>query len=160
MARARQKGISKPNSGNGRAQALKREARIEADDGYGAWYKQSLLPAVLDAGRDGLSETQIAVYVFDVPRSTMRKMARARPELQRALDKARDLAKAWWESQGQIRLRTPNFNTHLFNKLVSCRFRDDYSDRVTIEGDDDKPIIHKVERVIVRASKTRAQREG
>lgn len=150
MARVRRK----TGKGNSVAAAKARDERVAADeDGYGAWYREELLPEVVDAGRIGMSETEIASYIFDVPRATMRAMAKRHPELQRALDRARDHAKSWWESTARIRLRTPNFNTHLFNKIISCRFRDEYSERVTVEGDADRPLVHKIERVIVKAPK-------
>jgi hypothetical protein len=163
MARAqgkknKQKGIKKQRVGNGHAAAAKREARIAAnEDLYGTWYKPSKLPEIIEMGKQGKTEMQIAAWLFNVPRVTMRSMARRHPELQAALDLSRAHAQAWWEEKGQGNLSRPNFNTHLYNKKVSCRFREDYSDRMTIEGDADKPLVHKIERVIVKAKKERSR---
>jgi len=154
MARAR----PKHNAGNGRSAAEKREARMIADDengGYGRWYDPARLPDVIEAGKRGDSETQIAAWIFNVPRSVLRSMARKRPELQRALDIASAHAEAWWEHEVKISRKTPHFNAHAVKHMMSSRFRATYSDRLTLEGSSDAPLVHKIERVIVKAKRDR-----
>lgn len=116
-------------------------------------YDISMCDVVIEMGKRGSSETSMAVNGCKVARSTMRAWADRHPEFKYALALARDHAKAWWEDTGNIRLRTIGFNTHLYNKIISCRFREDYSERMVVEGDADKPLVHKIERIIVKASK-------
>jgi hypothetical protein len=43
------------------------------------------------------------------------------------------LSQAWFENKGQSGLETPGFNASLWAKQVSCRFRDDYTDKQQTE---------------------------
>jgi len=43
------------------------------------------------------------------------------------------LAQAWFENMGQSGLVMPGFNASLWAKQVSCRFRDDYTDKQQTE---------------------------
>jgi len=55
------------------------------------------------------------------------------PEFLDAITRARDLAQAWFENMGQSGLVMPGFNASLWAKQVSCRFRDDYTDKQQTE---------------------------
>lgn len=157
MARTRRKskGTGKGNS----VEAAKRRAgRPCLGDEV---YNPSMCDAVIAMGKDGASETMMAVHACGVVRSTMRGWANKYPEFKRALGLAREHSKAWWEHTGNIRLRTMGFNTNLYNKIISCRFREDYSERMVVAGDEDAPLVHKIERVVVKAKRSRdAEREG
>ena len=89
---------------------------------------------VIELGRLGKSKAQIAADL-DVARQTLDNWAAVHAEFLDALTRARDLAQAWWEDQGQSGLTTSGFNASLWAKQVSCRFREDYTDRQDIKAD-------------------------
>ena len=66
-------------------------------------------------------------------RQTLHNWANEHPEFLDAITRARDLAQAWFENKGQDGLTTPGFNASLWAKQVSCRFRDDYTDKQQTE---------------------------
>jgi len=86
----------------------------------------------IELGRLGKSHAQIAAD-FDVSRQTLYNWQEAHPEFLDAITRARDLAQAWWEDQGQAGLTMQGFNASLWAKQVSCRFRDDYTEAVKQE---------------------------
>ena len=63
----------------------------------------------------------------------MHNWAGEHPEFLDAITRARDLAQAWFENMGQSGLVMPGFNASLWAKQVSCRFRDDYTDKQQTE---------------------------
>lgn len=87
---------------------------------------------VIELGREGKSHAQIAA-ALDVSRQTLYAWQEAHPEFLDAIMHARDLAQAWFEDKAQIGLTTPGFNASLWAKQVSCRFRDDYTDRQEVK---------------------------
>lgn len=66
-------------------------------------------------------------------RKTLYNWADEHPEFLHAITRARDLSQAWFENKGQDGLTTPGFNASLWAKQVSCRFRDDYTDKQQTE---------------------------
>ena len=90
-------------------------------------YRKEHCATVVELGRLGKSKAQIAA-TLDVARNTLDNWAETHPEFLNALTRAHDLAQAWWEDKGQTGLETPGFNSSLWAKQVSCRFRDDYTD--------------------------------
>lgn len=83
---------------------------------------------MIELGKAGKTWVQIAV-TLGVCRKTLYNMRDNNPEFEQALNFARDLAQAWLEDVGQTGLFTPGFNATLWNKMVSNRFPDDYTDR-------------------------------
>ncbi len=104
-------------------------------------YQPAHCKTALELGRAGKSKAQIAAKL-DVARQTLDNWAEVHPEFLDALTRARDLALAWWEDQGQDGLVLPGFNSSLWAKQVSCRFRDDYTDqsKKEITGADGAPL--------------------
>lgn len=103
---------------------------------------------VVELGRAGKSHAQIAADL-DVARMTLYRWAEAVPEFSDAITRARDLAQAWFEDKGQTGLDTSGFNASLWAKQVSCRFRDDYTDKQQIVADVNATVT-RIERRIVR----------
>ncbi len=101
-------------------------------------------------GAEGASETEMAVLGCGVVRATMRNWAKVHPEFKLALDMANEASLVWWEGKGRRSLRTQGFNTALYNKIISCRFRAEYGDHLKLGGDENNPLtITQVRRVIV-----------
>lgn len=113
-------------------------------------YHPSLCSVVISMAAQGKSEAEWALYGCGVSRSTMKRWATEHPEFCEALDIAYDASLAWWEANGQLHLKRKDFNTQLYSKIVSSRFRREYGEKVTLSGDEDAPLITHVKRVIVK----------
>ena len=85
-------------------------------------------------GKEGRSKAQIAARL-DVARQTLDNWAVAHPEFLDALTRARDLSQAWFEDKGQEGLTAPGFNASLWAKQVSCRFREDYTEKSELKAE-------------------------
>lgn len=95
-------------------------------------YRQEHCARVIELGREGKSHAQIAA-ALDVARQTLYVWAEIYPEFNNAITRAKDLAQAWFEDMGQSGLVTPGFNASLWAKQVSCRFREDYTEKTQTE---------------------------
>lgn len=89
-------------------------------------------------GSKGLSLAQIA-FTFGVNRDTLYDWARKYPEFSDSLSRARDAAQNWWEIVGQASLFSDRFQAGVWNKVVSTRFRRDYTDRKGLPYDPNEP---------------------
>lgn len=112
-------------------------------------YHPSFPELARDMAKQGWSEAEMAM-AFGVRRSSMRAWAKVHPEFKEALLDCRDFSLAWWEREGRTSLRRQGFNSSLYSKIVSSRFRDIYSDRVEHAGDQNAPMVHRIERRIIR----------
>lgn len=138
-------------TGNSAKNAKKREEK--AAHLFKSKYDRRFCQVVIDCGIEGLSETQMALEC-GVARGTIRLWAKEHKEFGEALAIAKDQAMAWWEDKGQSCLimdRGKTFQTRVWEKTMASRFRADYSERVTVEGDKENPIVHTIRRVIVKA---------
>jgi hypothetical protein len=97
-------------------------------------YNPGYCQRVIELGREGKSKAQIAADL-DVARQTLDNWAAAHSEFLDALTRARDLAQAWWEDKGQDGLEKTGFNASLWAKQVSCRFREDYTEKSELKAD-------------------------
>lgn len=79
-------------------------------------------------GARGYSLAQIA-FIFGVSRDTLYEWGRKNQSFSDALARARDASQNWWEIVGQSSLFAERFNSFVWNKIVSSRFRRDYTDR-------------------------------
>jgi hypothetical protein len=90
-------------------------------------YKAEICAKVIEFGKAGKSETQIAVLI-DVPRATMFRWAEQHEDFRAALERAKDYERHWWEEKGQDNLENRDFNASLWKMQIGARFRDDYGD--------------------------------
>lgn len=93
--------------------------------------------AIFLGGR-GYSMKQIAA-IFGVSHETLYAWGRENSEFSDALTRARELAQTWWETVGQAALFAERFQFGLWNKVVSTRFRRDYTDRKGVPYDPKEP---------------------
>lgn len=91
-------------------------------------YHPSMCEQVIRLGENGNSITQIAVKL-GVDRATMLGWAETHQQFSTSLNIAQDAAKAWWEDMGMIGLVSDRFNSGVWAKSMSARFRDEYTDR-------------------------------
>jgi len=86
----------------------------------------------MDIGAQGgwLSEMAEAC---DVARSTMDEWAANHPEFSEALTRAKQKAQVWFEIKGREGLTADKFNAPLWQKQMSARHRDEYTEKVQTE---------------------------
>lgn len=94
---------------------------------------------VIELGKDGKSQVQIAV-ALDIPRSTLQSWADQHLEFSAALTRAKECEQAWWEQKGMDGLTADKFNSAIWSKSMSARFRDDYTERRELAGVPDRPL--------------------
>jgi hypothetical protein len=106
----------------------------------------------------GQSILEVAVSM-GVSRDTFYQWAKDHKEFSDALTRAREVSQAWWEEQGRLNLRDEEtydaetkistkyrFNERLWSKNVSCRFREDWTDKSEIEHSGSVQIIDDIPR--------------
>lgn len=93
---------------------------------------------VIWLGNRGYSIKQIAA-MMGVAVSRLYEWGQNNPSFQDALACAREGAQNWWETIGQAALFAEKFNTFIWNKIVSNRFRQDYTDRKGVPYDPKAP---------------------
>lgn len=99
-------------------------------------YKPRYCQKVIDWGKKGWTETQMAVAI-GVTRAAMRKWRFTHPEFGEALAYANDCAKAYWEEIASVNLGNKDFREKTWSKIMACRWRDEYSERVLMSDSDD-----------------------
>jgi transposase len=97
-------------------------------------YKPEYCERVIELGKAGKSRVQIAV-ALDTSRASMDRWAEAHPEFRTALTRAKECEQDWWENKGQEGLTADKFNSAVWSKSMSARFRDDYTERRQTEVD-------------------------
>lgn len=105
-------------------------------------YRVEFCERVVELGREGKSFTQIAVSL-DVSKATLHYWADNYIEFSTALTRAKECEQAWWEQKGMDGLTADKFNSAVWSKSMSARFRDDYTDRKELAGVPDRPIETK-----------------
>jgi hypothetical protein len=95
-------------------------------------YKPEFCERVVELGAQGLSECEIAVDL-GVARSTLHFWKGEHPDFLAALTRAKEAEQAWWERTGRNALFAERFNSAVWSKSMSSRFRDEYTDRVKNE---------------------------
>lgn len=93
---------------------------------------------VIWLGNRGYSLKQISA-IFGVSNTKLYRWAEENPSFGEALARAREGAQAWWETVGQAALFAERFNTFVWNKIISARFRKDYTDRKGVPYDPNEP---------------------
>jgi hypothetical protein len=95
-------------------------------------YDPAIIPELLEHAAQGRSLAQISARM-DIPRTTLQSWGEAHPEFSAALTRAKELEQAWWEDVGQDGLTADKFNSALWQKSVSARFRSEYTERQQVE---------------------------
>jgi len=95
-------------------------------------YDHSYCDQVVEWGGQGKSATWMAAQI-GVHRDTLYEWAKVHEEFSDAFMRARHLAQAWWEDQGQSALYAPGFNSSVWAKNMGARFRDEWGDSSKVE---------------------------
>lgn len=111
-------------------------------------YKPEFCKLIQSIGEEGgwLSEMAEAC---DVHRNTFDVWAKEHPQFLEALTRAKQKAQVWFEKKGREGLTADKFNSSLWQKQMSARHPDEYTEKVRAEhtGKDGEPIKHTVEYV-------------
>lgn len=107
--------------------AEKAEQESGGHFGRPSLYSPEFCERVIELGKQGKTPLQMAV-ALGVARTTMLGWCDDHPDFSTALTRARELSQDWWETAGQQGMLTPGFNASVYNKIISCRFREDYTD--------------------------------
>lgn len=102
-------------------------------------YDPAYCERVVELAKEGKSQVQIAV-ALDIPRASLHDWAKAHPEFSAALTRAKECEQAWWEDKGMKGLDADKFNSAVWSKSMSSRFRDEYTERKELSGPDGGPI--------------------
>jgi 7-cyano-7-deazaguanine synthase in queuosine biosynthesis len=94
-------------------------------------YKKEFCEKVIELGKQGYSIAEMGLEL-GVCKQTIYSYMKIHPEFMDAMRVAVSFAQAWYEKIGREALFAEKFNSALWNKQVSCRFRDDYSDTSTV----------------------------
>ena len=93
---------------------------------------EALCEQILTLASEGKSLAQISARV-DIPRSTMQSWAEEHPRFSATLTRAKELEQSWWEDQAQNGLTADKFNSAVWAKSVSARFKNKYTERTALE---------------------------
>lgn len=97
-------------------------------------YRPEMCQVVVDLGRLGYSKAMIAAHPeIDVSRNTLDNWGEEYPDFLSAMLRARELALAWWESQGQLGVWGQGFNANAYRLQVTNRFPAEWKDKQTQE---------------------------
>ena len=91
-------------------------------------YKPEYCQKVIDIGANGGWLSEMAEEC-DVCRATMDVWAAEHPQFLEALTRAKQKAQAWFEAKGREGMEKPVFNAALWQKQMSARHREDYTER-------------------------------
>lgn len=103
-------------------------------------YRPEYCERVIELGREGKSPAQIASDL-DVARPTLLAWSDQHPEFLTALTRAKVHEQAWWEDKGQAALTSDRFNSAVWSKSMSARFREDYTERKELLGEGGSALI-------------------
>lgn len=113
-------------------------------------YDEKYCDFVIELGKQGKSFTQMASEI-GVSKQTLYNWRSTHSLFFDALEIAKTHAQNWWENTGQSALFEKNFQSAVYNKQISCRFADDYTEQSKVDhttaGQAIKP-VQVVERIV------------
>ncbi len=119
-------------------------------------YLPEYCDSVIELGKQGKSQVQIACSIGVDP-ATLRDWRDVHPEFALALTRAKAEEQNWWEDKGQDGLTADKFNSAVWSKSMSARFRADYTERQQqeVSGPDGGPVLfEKIVREVVDPAKS------
>lgn len=84
---------------------------------------------VVELGKLGYSNTEIAAEL-NICRDTLYDWMKKFVAFKQAMNLANTYSQAWWEKVGRTTLYADKFNSAVYNKIMTCRFRHDYGDKI------------------------------
>jgi len=127
-----------------------------ADIGRPTKYDPKWIDSLPDMFSQGQSVLEVAVEL-GISKDSIYEYAKLYPEFSDSLTRGRAISQAWWEKMGRENLFDTDdydgetkqscrrkFNTSLWAKNVSCRFRADWTDKQEIEHSGSVTIIDDI----------------
>jgi hypothetical protein len=121
------------------------EAKPKHAGGRPTKYKAEWVELLPGMFAEGQSVLEVAV-TLGISRAEYYELEKRYPEFMDASTRGKGISQAWWESQGRVNLFDTKgydsetkvsierkFNDRLWNKNVSCRFRNDWTDKSEID---------------------------
>jgi hypothetical protein len=108
-------------------------APIKLPIGRPSSYKPELCQRVVELGAEGWSQTEIAAE-FGIDKKSLYDWAGKHPDFSTALSRAKALEQSWWEKRGRASLDAKNFQSSVWSKSMTARFKDDYTERRELTG--------------------------
>lgn len=84
---------------------------------------------VVELGKLGYSDTEIAAEL-NISRRTLYNWIDVHVAFKEAMELAATYSQAWWEAKGRGALLYDKFQSAVYNKIMTCRFRHDYGDKL------------------------------
>lgn len=114
-------------------------------------YNPEWIDMLPDMFREGQSVLEVAVKL-GISRASYYNFEKEYPEFLDASTRGKEISQAWWEEVGRTNLTdiaeyqgtSYKFNDRLWNKNVSCRFRNDWTDKSEIEHSGHVTIIDDI----------------
>jgi hypothetical protein len=129
----------------------KKEVIIKKPNGRPSDYRPEYDKKIIEVMQEGASLVEFCAEI-GVCRDTPYEWAEKHESFSYAFTRARLLCQAWWEKQGRENLSDTfmdgsgkKFNDRLWNKNVSCRFRDDWTDNKPDEEKSDRTLTIRFE---------------
>jgi len=95
-------------------------------------YREPFCEVVVECGKKGFSKAMMAAEL-DVVRSTLDEWCKEHTEFSDAMQRARELSLAWWESQGMSGIwGGKEFNAQAYRLQICNRFPADYRPEASI----------------------------
>jgi len=95
-------------------------------------YDPSYCERLIRLAENGNSLTQCAVKL-GLDKATLLSWAEVHPEFNTAMAMATEACKCWWEDMGMVGMVSDKFNTGIWVRSMSARFRDEYVERKQTE---------------------------
>jgi len=106
-------------------------------------YDPSYCEKVIEWGKLGKSVTWMAASL-DVTKGTIYEWINTHQDFSDAIERAKVHCQLWWEDAGQSGMVADKFNSAVWQKNMSARFRSDWAERQEHTGAEGGPIQHQV----------------
>lgn len=94
-------------------------------------YREEYCELVKDYGKQGFSIAEIGLEL-NVCKQTIYNWMKTHEKFFDAIQEAVSFAQGWYEKEARMGLTADKFNSALWNRIVGCRFRDDYGETSTV----------------------------
>ena len=114
-------------------------------------YRPEYCQSVIEWGKLGKSITWMAAEI-GIDKDTIYVWIEKWPDFTDAIKRAKAFSQQWWEDAGQRGMEADKFNSAVWTKNMSCRFRDEWTDRQELTGADGAALMLPVINVTTTGS--------
>ena len=91
-------------------------------------YNPEYCEIAVELGKQGFSVAEIAAH-FEVDKASLYRWQEENPDFALSMSRAKSFEQAWFEREARLNMKNREFNTNLWYRSASSRFRDDYTER-------------------------------